>query len=194
MILKVIKAVVVGVISLGLEACSTPPAEYGPPSAQPRTAVAEPAGADTFSLDQDTPGGKFSSWMRHRLSANGHLSASITVTSPRPTDGWTPFVAVELCATKSCTDVGRLEIGFDPDGVAKLKVRNGAQVLGSRAIDGDFKIGRGIVVDLNWRGGEYLEARLNGAEAQRIDISFVPAAIRIVSGSADVAVTDIAIE
>lgn len=192
--MRAIKAVVVGMILVSLEACSTPPAEYGPPSVQPRTAVAVPAGADTFSLDQDTPGGKFSSWMRHRLSANGRLSASITVTSPRPTDGWTPFVAVELCATKSCTEVGRLEIGFDPDGIAKMKVRSGAQVLGSRAIEGDFKIGREIAVDLNWRGDEYLEARLNGAEPQRINISFVPAAIRIISGSADVAVTDIAIE
>lgn len=177
------KTILSALISVCLVACSTPPATY-----------ASQSDDYSFSLDQDTPGGKFSSWMGHKPSANGRLSASVTVRSPRPTDGWTPFVAVELCATRSCADVGRLEIGFDPEGIANVKVRSGAQVLDSRSIEGEFKIDKTIAIDLNWRGGDYMEARLNGSEAQRLNIPFVPAAIRIISGSADVAVSDISVQ
>ena len=181
--MNVMKTVFAGLISVCLVACSTPSATY-----------ASQSDDYSFSLDQDTPGGKFSSWMGHKPSSNGRLSASVTVTSPRPTDRWAPFVAVELCATRSCADVGRLEIGFDPEGTANVEVRNGGQVLRNRSIEGDFKIGEAIAIDLNWRGGDHMEARLNGSEAKRLNISFVPAAIRIISGSADVKVTDISVQ
>lgn len=126
--------------------------------------------------------------------ANGRISASVTVTSPRPTERWAPFVAVELCATQSCEKVGRLDIGFYPEGAANMRVRSGAQVLGVRSLDGIFMIGQAIPIDLEWRGGAYLQVRLNAAEAERLELPFVPTAVRIISGSADVKVKDISVQ
>ena len=101
---------------------------------------------------------------------------------------------MELCATKSCESVGRLDIGFEPEGIANLSIRNGAQHLGDRPINGVFKIGEVIMIDLEWRGSDYLQVRLNGAEAQRLDLPFVPTTVQIISGSADVEVADISIQ
>ena len=75
-----------------------------------------------------------------------------------------------------------------------MRVRSGAQVLADQPVEGTYKIGEAIRIDLEWRGSAYLQVRLNGAEAQRIDLPFVPTTVRIISGSADVAVTDVSIQ
>ena len=55
-------------------------------------------------------------------------------------------------------------------------------------------IGQAIPIDLEWRGGAYLQVRLNAAEAERLELPFVPTAVRIISGSADVKVKDISVQ
>ena len=66
--------------------------------------------------------------------------------------------------------------------------------MGEQPFDGTFKIGEAIPIDLEWHGGAYLQVRVNAAEVRRLDLPFVPAAVRIISGSADVEITDISIQ
>lgn len=158
----------------------------------------------TFSLNQDTLGGHFSYWMSDHSSSEGKISATATVRDPRPTGQWVPFVAVELCALKSCTSKARLDIFFAPNGSANISVnmesQSGAAIStesrgeASTAIPGSIEIGVPIKINVDWRGGRYIQGRLNAGAPQRLALPFTPDSIRITSGSADVQIEDVIIQ
>jgi hypothetical protein len=148
---------------------------------------------NSFSLNQDTPGGHVSSWASRLGAPDGHIKATVTVDDLRPADQWLPFVAFDWCESDSCARQARFGIFFRPAGAASIVLIKNGEAVAKSASPVGLKAGVAFHMACEWRGNGFLQCQIDEGALLRFALPFVPQQMSIMSGSADVSIEDIQI-
>lgn len=153
--------------------------------------------ATKFSLNQDTPSGSYSWWRGEDLKSTGSLSANVTVNKLREDDKWAPWVGFQLRSSSAPEDAIDIKFVFSVKtqaaAAAEITATEKGKKVDTLEIPGNFAVNQPFDVTIVW-SIDGVNIKIGGVPEHKVPMPFVPAQMRIWSGTADVTIANVELQ
>jgi hypothetical protein len=128
------------------------------------------------------------------MPSSGSLTTTVTFKELRLDPQWSPFVAFEIRSSESSSMYARISLHFVSNGQSACTLDFRGDEVAQVSVPVRFKVGEQIAVRLEWVHRKHLRVQVDAEKIYEIPLPITPDEIRILSGSANVDIKDVAIQ